>query len=197
MPKQEKQEQVKTQQTNIVAANATTIPTVSNLGVKPGDYVSLNLEKSYGFIAGRIILNGKDYSVKLPDNMDIQEFNSVVTSLNNGTLIKGNIYTGTTRKDPVVLKAYLEVLNKRNANEMREAIIGLTKTGHRISGWAPKEILEQMHSTEKAGKNRRDVMDYIQEAIRHCPEVGLSNMPFDPAKHMKSTTVYKPEYKKK
>ena len=90
---------------------------------------------------------------------------------------------------------YIKALGQRNLDDIVPYIQGLSMATSRIDWWDPLEIIEAMILSESRGKNRANVLKYLQAAERARHPIGLSNADFDPAVHTKGT--FFPKYKPK
>ena len=142
-----------------------------------------------------IKLNYGNYKISIPSNIDESTLNHLQYLLSKGDIVKGDIDLRIP-KDEDVLKSYLRVLEHKSRVQMADAVVALVMSISRISGWAPKELLDAMRRAESHDQNRRSVVDYLEEAIRNCRQVGLTNEKFDPDKHMKREIRYQTKPKR-
>lgn len=179
----------KDKKTQPIVGTTVAIPAI---GILPGEEISINLNKQITNL--RIqdlgVLTVTDPYITVPQDASNNLLARLDRLLREGFILKGRVDTALV-KDKTVLEFYLKAVDLRSLAQMREYIIGLTKTRTRISGWKPKEILESMRAKEAKGSNRRDVIDFLNGAIRTTGEPSLANVPFNKELHTKSRTVLK------
>jgi hypothetical protein len=139
---------------------------------------------------------------KVEQNITIVGTTTVEQSVKKPIVIEApKILTETTNIPKIgdklqsTLDFYLNVLNQRTLAGMKPAIIGLATAVCRIDWWDPKEIVEKMIEKESRGKNRREVIDYLNETNRALRPAGLSSMPFSEEKHARG--VYPQKWRPK
>jgi hypothetical protein len=175
---------------NAVGFVGTTSVDTSNI-VSPGDHISINFRMCPSIKVGPICLNRDRYTTIVPHNISSINLVALNKALNNGEILKGDTDTRPV-KNQEVLDTYIEILNKNNITYMKPAIVALTTSPSTISNWQPKEILQRLRESESKGRNRRDIMNYLEEAIRCCKMAGLSDEDFNPDKHMRGVIQYRP-----
>lgn len=170
--------------------------TVSNpFLVSPGDEVTLNPKKSMRLNAARLYLNVQEPFGNVPVDASPQELAVIDRLVRDQTLIRGHQKQTIKHKDPQVVEFYVSQLDRAShPHEIRDAVIGLTKTRTRISNWTPKEILVAMRDKERDNKARPNMLSYLMQAISACTTVGMTNSEFNPEVHAKAEKVFKPEY---
>jgi len=163
--------------------------------VTPGDIVSINLANTKSIRFGEMRLNHAEYKATVPMHCASEVLRRINAALHNDYIVKGDVDT-RPHKDEKVVDTYLDQLNLRSLIDIQEAIVGVTRCLTRISGWAPKEILEMMRKKESDTLNRRAVVDYLEQALRHVRPVGATSEKFDPTVHMTRSIRYNPQPKR-
>lgn len=160
------------------------------VGIAPGEEFSLNLQRTHAAHIGPFILNYDNPFAIVPMDAPASLLLALDNARLNGLIVMGHKDL-RVQGDQEVLSFYIGALNLRSFVQIKEYIIGLAKTRTRISGWKPKQLLEEMLKTESRTNNRRDVVDYLNMAIRCSTEPSLADVPFDKNLHAKSKTILK------
>lgn len=157
-----------------------------SMAICPGQKVSLNCTIQSGYNAFGLELNRGNPHGHIPMNADLKALSQFHKSVMAGILLIGHIET-VEKGDKTVLNRYLAEIDKGSPEAMRDAVIGLTKTTTRISGWEPVEILKRMHAKERSGRARARVMLYLEEAIRCHSPIGPVSEEFNEKIHARAS----------
>jgi hypothetical protein len=162
--------------------------------LQPGDKVSLNCRVQSRYYAPGIALNREEPYGSVPQSASAADVERYNKSLQMKILLKGHVKTIDSGA-PEVLDFYIEKLDRCKSHiDLRDPVIGLTKTDTMISGWRPIDILIKMHERERDNMARQQVLQYLEQAKRASGSCGTISEDFNEEKHAKAETVFRPNY---
>lgn len=145
--------------------------------LKSGDEVSINLKQRKFLILpkSKWELNTRRWTAVIPDNIDPVELRMLRTCLENGDIVKGNVYTGIERKPGTLSKA-VKIL-KRPEAEMRKKLGLIVQQRGLVDGYMPYEIFRHLIRYEDDNEHRKKVLDFLQSALDTIGSGPIKNTP--------------------
>jgi len=198
--KKDKVEQAKTSKKK---AKPQAIETATKVGVdpavsvKPGDYVYLTYMASQNIRVDTLELTWKNREGQISETISGEDLLRIDRFVRSGILTVGKLpeeakqRTMPRRMEPRDTKV-LDWCKTRldNVADLRELCSGLTRAGTHLSGWHPKELVEELIRAESRNLSRPYALELLNTARNSGRLVSFMNKPFEAEKHATSEVVY-------
>lgn len=141
--------------------------------------VSLNLKKESFFSLGgnKMRLNCNNHTCTVPEELSSDEIQKVRNAIDNGTLVEGEVFIPPIERDEEVLKEYCSLIKQFGFNNLDNKSPSVVKIRQLFKkgidrNWTAKEIANYCINEEKKGKNRKDVVQTLENLHRFsdCPD---------------------------
>lgn len=135
-----------------------------------GKEISINFKKRTFFGVDSIWLSPSTWCDTIPEDISSSGLKKIQDALRMEEIYLGRKKTTSLDQDPGFLKtAVLKVKNtdiskKRQFNELKEFIVDLTRT-ETMAGYTTRDIASIMIKAERDGKNRKELLEFLQEAL--------------------------------
>jgi hypothetical protein len=139
-----------------------------------GKTISINLKNTSMFGIGDIKLTPQQYWATISHGMDANYYEVIQKALSMGNIVLGKKYIAPIDKDPKVLEKYWSVVRANGRGKQTvELFKKLVKT--KIdSNYSLSEITSHCIDQEKANRNRKDVISFLEEALSYADSNDLA-----------------------
>mgnify|MGYP006921280571 CR=1 FL=1 len=142
----------------------------SHIGPKSdiaGKIISINLKNTSMFGIGDIKLTPQNYWATVTHGMDANYYEVIQKALSMGNIVLGKRYIAPIDKDPKVLEKYWTVVRANGRGKQTvELFKKLVKTKS-DGNYSLSEIASHCIEQEKASRNRKDVLIFLDEALSY------------------------------
>lgn len=148
-----------------------------------GKIISLNLKKCKWFVPpsedSRLMVTAKNPTIEIPDSARKEDLECILLKLKAKHFVIGPTPIPEHTKQPDALKRHTNmVLEYFDKDIVKDHVKKIVNGPNLDGGYSKLEILQEMlgieevnPATGRGGRNRREVVDFIREAISYVEEV--------------------------